>query len=73
MSTDSDFDIFVSYYEDTASDFAAAIYHNLGKKGYKVYVNHIEKTRRSGKFRPDLDSIIRKCEIFILLNTFEVY
>lgn len=71
MSSDSDFDIFVSYYEDAASDFAAAIYRNLQKKGYKVYVNHLEKIKRSGKFRPDIDKIIRKCMVFILLNTYE--
>jgi hypothetical protein len=28
-------------------------------------VNHVEKVKRSGKFRPDIDGIIRQCKVFI--------
>lgn len=67
---DESFEYFVCYYEATAKDFAEAIHHVLTKDlGSRVYVNHVYRNKMSGKFRHNIDEIIAKCKIFILLNT----
>ena len=46
------------------------IYEVLTKGlGHTVYVDHVYRNQMSGKFQHNIDNIINKCKIFILLNT----
>jgi hypothetical protein len=72
MSPNEDFEYFVCYYERAAGDFAKMIYDTITKEcGAKVYADHIFHDRMSGRFRAIIDEIIRKCRVFILLNTID--
>jgi len=64
-----DYDIFVSYYEDTADDFAERIYRVLTKNGYRVFVAHLERPHRTGNFQEYVDNVIANCSTFIFINT----
>jgi len=68
-----DFDIFVCYDEATGGDFASALKANLvSRRGYRVFVAHIDRYKMKGKFRENnIDPIIDKCKIFILINTID--
>lgn len=64
------YDVFVSYYEDAADDYANRVYKVLTGKGYTVFVAHIKRTSIAGEeFRPFIDRVISKCEIFLLINS----
>lgn len=65
------YDVFVSYDELTGKDFATAIHRALTRKGYRVYVNHIEKQLNSGNFRNNIDRIINDVEVFVFVNTID--
>jgi hypothetical protein len=71
MRDQADYEYFVCYAEKTARDYAQAIYDCFKDRGYTVYVNHVFRERASGKFRPDIDLLINKCMVFILLNTYD--
>jgi tetratricopeptide (TPR) repeat protein len=64
------FDVFVSYYQMLAKDFAESI-HEILTKNYKlkVYVNHLYQNVNQGEFRNIIDKIIKNCKIFILINS----
>jgi tetratricopeptide (TPR) repeat protein len=64
------FDVFVSYHQQLADDFAYSVYDVLTKNyKLKVYVNHIFQNKNQGDFRYIIDEIIENCKIFILINS----
>jgi len=67
------FDIFICYDEATGGDFASALQEYLvTRRGYRVFVAHIERHKMAGKFREDhIYPIIDSCPTFILLNTLD--
>ncbi|HXV66255.1 MAG TPA: TIR domain-containing protein [Nitrosopumilaceae archaeon] len=67
--TTEDYHIFVSYYEYTADDKAERIYRVLTDAGYKVFVAHLERPRRSGNFEKYVDDAIASSDTFIFINT----
>jgi plastocyanin len=70
MSQDEeDYDVFVSYYEDTADDYAERIYRVLTDTGYKVFVAHLERPHRIGDFQEYVDKAISSSSTFIFINT----
>ena len=72
ITPNDDYDIFVSYDELTGDEYAERVYNSLRRRGYKVFVAHIERPDRSGKFRDFIDRIIVNCSTFILINTLDV-
>ncbi|MCH7758622.1 MAG: TIR domain-containing protein [Thaumarchaeota archaeon] len=64
-----DYDVFVSYYEDTADDYAERIRRVLSDSGYKVFVAHIERPRREGNFEEYVNNAIDSSHTFIFINT----
>ena len=64
-----DYDVFVSYYEDTADDYAERIRRVLSDAGYKVFVSHIERPRREGNFEEYVNHAIASSHTFIFINT----
>lgn len=71
MGEAEDFEFFVCYYGRGAEDFAERIYDVLTKdRKHTVYVDHVFRKYQSGPFGPQRDEIIKKCRVFILLNTY---
>lgn len=68
MSNETKYDVFVCYYELLASDQAATIQAALTERGYRVFVAHLRRPYLSGDFRQIVDSIIKNCKIFVLIN-----
>jgi len=66
-----DYDVFISYYEDTADDYAERIYRVLTRSGYKVFVAHLERPYRTGNFEKYVDNAIASCSTFIFINTID--
>lgn len=66
-----DYDVFVSYDELTGEEYAERIFNSLKRRGYKVFVAHIERKERSGEFEEYVNRIIAKCHTFILVNTLD--
>ncbi len=66
-----DYDVFVSYDELTGEEYAERIFNSLKRRGYKVFVAHIERKVRSGEFEQYINRIIAKCHTFILVNTLD--
>jgi len=67
--SESSYDVFVCFYEDSADDFAERVHRVLTERGYKVFVSHLKKGTISGDYHKVFDSIINNCKIFLLLNT----
>jgi len=68
---DKDYDVFVSYEELTGEEYAERILKSLKKRGYRVFVAHVERVERSGKFREYINRIIANSGTFILVNTLD--
>jgi len=66
-----EYDIFVSYDELTGREYAEIIHKALKRRGYKVFVAHLERVERTGKYRGYIDRIILNCTTFILVNTYD--
>lgn len=64
-----DYDVFVSYYEDTADIYAERIYNVLTDNGYKVFVAHLERPHRTGNFEEYVNEAIASSDTFIFINT----
>lgn len=70
--SEEEYEYFVCYYEGGGEDFAQRIYDTFTKaRGYKVFVNHVYRDKYSGRLRDKIDSIIRKCKVFILINSYD--
>jgi predicted nucleotidyltransferase len=65
------YDVFVCYCEETGITWAENVKKILEKRGYKVYVAHMLRSVLEGKWREIHDNIIRKCKIFIFINTMQ--
>jgi tetratricopeptide (TPR) repeat protein len=71
LREDEDFEFFVCYYERGAEDIAERIYEVLAKdRSASVYVDHVLRKYQEGRFGLQRDEIIKKCRVFILLNTY---
>lgn len=71
MAIEDEYDVFISYYENTAKDYAEYIRNVLWKdRKYKVFVYHILAHLTDGERQTIIDTIINKCKIFVLLNTY---
>src|SRR5438067_1093282 len=67
---DKPYEYFICYYQRAAEDFAQIMYDTLTKDlGKTVYVDHVYRNLMSGNFEDNIDNIIHKCKVFILLNT----
>jgi hypothetical protein len=67
MSYRSNFDAFVSYFEETGNDNAETIKRNLERYCIKTFVAHLERDKYSGDFRENIDNVIANCRYYILL------
>jgi len=65
-SEHSDYDIFISYRRESATDTASRIKNELTRKGYKVFLD-LEELRSSGKFNVKLYGVIDGVKDFILI------
>lgn len=65
--TNDRFDAFISYFEQTGSDYAETIRDNLKRYSIKAFVAHVEKPRYVGRFEERINSVIANCRYFILL------
>lgn len=68
-----DYDVFISYDEYTGDSYAERLYKILTRNGYKVFVAHLERPKRSGNSEQYIDNVIENCTTFIFINTIEVF
>ncbi len=61
------FDAFISYFEQTGSDYAETIRDNLKRYSIKAFVAHVERPPYVGSFEGRINSVIGNCRYFILL------
>ena len=66
-----DYDVFISYDEYTGDSYAERLYKILTRNGYKVFVAHLERPKRSGDSEQYIDNVIENCTTFIFINTIE--
>ena len=71
MSENEEYDIFVSYDELTGGDYAKTIHKALTRKGYTVFVAHLQRPRLTGNFENGIDNIIQNCKVFVLVLSYE--
>jgi tetratricopeptide (TPR) repeat protein len=70
LQYNEEYDFFVSYYERVADDLAERVYDILTKDfGYRVYANHIIRDKTPGDFELNIDKVIQKCKVFVLINS----
>lgn len=68
---ENSFEYFVSYNQNLSDDIAQRIYDTfVTQRGYKVYVNHIEQQKRTGRYKEDIDNIIKSSKVFILVHSY---
>jgi hypothetical protein len=65
------YDVFVCYSEETGITWAENVKKILEKRRYTVYVAHMLRSVLEGKWWEIHDNIIRKCKIFIFINTMQ--
>ena len=71
MSENEEYDVFVSYDELTGSDYAKTIHKALTRRGYKVFVAHLERSHMDGEFRDIISNVIQNSKTFILLINYD--
>ena len=71
MSENEEYDVFVSYDELTSKEHAEIIRDALTRKGYRVFVAHLQRSRLDGHFENVIDNAIQNCKIFVLVLNYE--
>src|SRR6266511_1359927 len=66
-----EYEVFVCYCEETGITWAENAKKILEKRGYSVYAAHMLRPLLQGNWQEAHDNIIRKCKIFIFINTLE--
>jgi tetratricopeptide (TPR) repeat protein len=71
LQTLDEYDVFVCYCEETGITWAENVRRILEKRGYRVYVAHLQRAVNLGNWREFHNDVIRRCKIFLLINTLE--
>lgn len=71
LSKPKDYDVFVSYCEDTGESYAGAIKRAFAHRNFTTFVSGLDKLYIEGKWEEFIDNVIRKCKIFVLLLTID--
>jgi len=71
MNESEEFDVFVCYDALTSSELAETIYKALTRKGYRVFVAHLQNSNMDGDFHQVIDNVINNCKIFTLILNYE--
>jgi hypothetical protein len=66
-----EYDVFVCYCEETGITWAENVKRILERRGYRVYVAHLQRAANQGNWREFHNDVIRRCKIFLFINTLE--
>jgi tetratricopeptide (TPR) repeat protein len=67
----AEYDVFVCYCEETGITWAENVKRILERRGYRVYVAHLQRAVNMGNWQEFHNAVIRQCRIFLFINTLE--
>jgi hypothetical protein len=67
----TEFDAFISYYEETGKDYAQTIKRCFETRNIKTFVAHIERSKLIGEYERIFDQAIMSSKYFVLLITLD--